>query len=1102
MSKLAILVLTTGFLCLAWTGRARASVTTTTVQGTVYLANGQPGSGMLHVSWPAFTSPNGQAVVAGSADVTIGQDGFLSVNLAPNQGATPGGLYYTAIFYLNDGSVSTQYWVVPTAAQATLAQVQAQVMPAAQAVQTVSKAYVDQAISQLGQTMLSGSGGTLTGPLYLNGDPTQPLQAADKHYVDSLLGQAGSNNVNPGSPGQIAYYAGNGTSVAGINIIPVTAGGTGSDTVQGGLKNLGGVSSTSTTPQTMAGPLYTTTAPFTCAESFLSTAMNGDYGQAINAAVLAAPLTTPSTIKICAPGEHPVSTAIVIDRPINFDMTGSKLIPQAALASSPVTITGASVTAGNRTVTVPSTTGLSAGMRVGGVGVTYGSYISAIGAGNITLSLAPALYVTGLVTSGSDTVTGVSSLVGLAVGQTVTGWGIPASTTIAAIGAANQTITLSNAAIATVQSINAGMGANAGAQFPVTLTVAGSWTTKLKAILPTPVIRWTWNADALHNEFGQMIGGAQSGVWIADESNHGQTVRSVSGIQGESFNGWDRFHSYDTTIEGIAGAAMTFADPTTSNTNCTTRESYFYNTQIRYSGTTDTGQSPLELISCYGGGQAMSDELNQLSFSGGHLVSSYGEALVVGTYNPAHTGSDGPRIIWFTDNFQIESGSYLSGRPTASTQFNSVHLIQANDLYLSGAAVNGAGYGKSLIQMDKVGSVSVLNSRLIVSGQSESCTVSVTNGSPTVTLVSGCVGFETDGSWNGVAVEIGGVNYWLSPTNGVPSSSTLTLTANYAGTTSASAALLAPINTGYVFNSTGEIGNSITAVGNNIYAQTYTGLLGGLNQEQVWYVGQAFAGGVPGTRQNRYGSYTDNLLTNVARVATPGDAPFLQGAFEIAPQLAAGHSYQKFFGVDLSNDNSLVQQFNYAGAGNSSNQVSWGFFGNANKFSYFASGMFAVPFLNSSYGYMVNNVWVIPSTVSGYHGAGGAKLQFSDGTGAPGHMATYDAGGSVTDGGVGAVLIASGTLNLATSSIASSACQEVTAGGVNSAAAAGVLTTDTIVFTPAGSIKAVTGYAPAANGGLGITAYPTLGYVNFDVCNWSGSSITPGAVTLNWKVTR
>jgi hypothetical protein len=57
-------------------------------------------------------------------------------------------------------------------------------MPAAQAVQTVSKAYVDQAISELTQSLLTASGGTLSGPLYLSGDPTQSLQAADKHYVD------------------------------------------------------------------------------------------------------------------------------------------------------------------------------------------------------------------------------------------------------------------------------------------------------------------------------------------------------------------------------------------------------------------------------------------------------------------------------------------------------------------------------------------------------------------------------------------------------------------------------------------------------------------------------------------------------------------------------------------------------------------------------------------------------------------------------------------------------------------------------------------------------------------------------------------------------
>ena len=165
-------------------------VSTTTVQGTVYLANGQPGAGTLVVSWPAFTTSAGQAVAADSTTVTIPADGFVSVNLAPNQGATPSGQYYTATFYMSDGSVSTQYWVVPAGAQATLAQVQSQVMPAAQAVQAVSKAYVDQAISSVMSSQLAATGGTLSGPLYLSGDPTQPLEAADKHYVDTQVATA------------------------------------------------------------------------------------------------------------------------------------------------------------------------------------------------------------------------------------------------------------------------------------------------------------------------------------------------------------------------------------------------------------------------------------------------------------------------------------------------------------------------------------------------------------------------------------------------------------------------------------------------------------------------------------------------------------------------------------------------------------------------------------------------------------------------------------------------------------------------------------------------------------------------------------------------
>jgi hypothetical protein len=166
------------------------AISTTTVQGTVYLANGQPRTGTLVVSWPSFTTASGQLVAADSTTVTIAPDGFVSVNLAANQGSSPAGLYYTATYYMSDGSTNTQYWVVPATAQATLGQVQAQLMPATQAVQAVNKAYVDQAIAGISVSGLSASGGTLTGPLTLCCDPAQPLQAADKHYVDETFAQA------------------------------------------------------------------------------------------------------------------------------------------------------------------------------------------------------------------------------------------------------------------------------------------------------------------------------------------------------------------------------------------------------------------------------------------------------------------------------------------------------------------------------------------------------------------------------------------------------------------------------------------------------------------------------------------------------------------------------------------------------------------------------------------------------------------------------------------------------------------------------------------------------------------------------------------------
>ncbi len=244
------------------------AISTTTVQGTVYLANGEPGAGTLVVSWPSFTTASGQVVVAGQTAVTIAPDGFLSVNLTPNLGATPAGLYYTAVYYLSDGTTTTQYWVVPAAAQATLAQIQSQLMPPAQAVQAVSKAYVDQAIQSLASGVLSVSSATMTGALTLCCDPTQPLQAADKHYVDENIALAvpisGGTMTGPltstkiGGLYQVDQFTGSGS--ASFNGPTVTVGVSGSQTGTVKLSSNTSGGSVAITPAS-ASSAYTATLP-------------------------------------------------------------------------------------------------------------------------------------------------------------------------------------------------------------------------------------------------------------------------------------------------------------------------------------------------------------------------------------------------------------------------------------------------------------------------------------------------------------------------------------------------------------------------------------------------------------------------------------------------------------------------------------------------------------------------------------------------------------------------------------------------------------------------------------------------------------------------
>jgi hypothetical protein len=93
--------------------------------------------------------------------------------------------------------------------------------------------------------------------------------------------------------------------------------------------------------------------------------------------------------------------------------------------------------------------------------------------------------------------------------------------------------------------------------------------------------------------------------------------------------------------------------------------------------------------------------------------------------------------------------------------------------------------------------------------------------------------------------------------------------------------------------------------------------------------------------------------------------------------------------------------------------------------------------------------------------------------------------------------IASGTAALGTGAINSATCASVV-----TSAGTGIATTDSIVWSFNADPTGVTGYIASANGMLTIIVYPTANTANFKVCNNTSSSITPGAITLNWAVVR
>jgi lysophospholipase L1-like esterase len=257
------------------------TIVTTSVSDTIYTASGAPATGTVLVNWGAFTTATGLSVPSGSTAITLTTSGVLSVSLIANAGATPMGSYYTAVYHLDDGSVSREYWVVPaTAAVVHLSTIRSTVLPTSVAMQTVSKAYVDTAIAAAvsGAPLDSSTpyvlktGDTMTGSLNLVGDPTASTEAADKHYVDvniSALATGLSQKVSllPAGTQTVAQPVGTQLQVNQLN---------GAEYAGQYVSGLGnnGIANASATPDCAAGCEIKVDPSYQSKELFLTSTLN------------------------------------------------------------------------------------------------------------------------------------------------------------------------------------------------------------------------------------------------------------------------------------------------------------------------------------------------------------------------------------------------------------------------------------------------------------------------------------------------------------------------------------------------------------------------------------------------------------------------------------------------------------------------------------------------------------------------------------------------------------------------------------------------------------------------------------------------------------
>src|ERR1700722_1909744 len=171
----------------------------TTINDIIYRADGSAALGTVLISWPTFQTAEGDAVAAGNLAITIGPLGAFTAQLVPNVGALPAGTFYSVVLQLDDGTVRSEYWAVPTTSPTNIAGVLTTPGTGLGNL-AVTQAYVNAAVANraIDSTVVHLAGTeTVTGTKQFAVPPSllAPVGANDatnKSYVDTAVSNVGS----------------------------------------------------------------------------------------------------------------------------------------------------------------------------------------------------------------------------------------------------------------------------------------------------------------------------------------------------------------------------------------------------------------------------------------------------------------------------------------------------------------------------------------------------------------------------------------------------------------------------------------------------------------------------------------------------------------------------------------------------------------------------------------------------------------------------------------------------------------------------------------------------------------------------------------------